>query len=385
MDLDSVSLLSDLIGFPTVSRDSNLDLIHFIRTFLVARGFDVTLVPSKGEAKANLFATIGPACSGGIILSGHTDVVPVDGQTWSSDPFRLVERMGRLYGRGTADMKGFISCALRAADVASKRILSRPLQLAFSYDEEVGCIGVRPMLDELAKRAERPSLCIVGEPTGMQVAVGHKGKLAGRATCCGTHAHSAFAPRALNAIHLAVDFVNGIRAVQKTLQTSGYCDPLFEIPFTTLHVGKIAGGRSMNIVPNVCVVDFEIRNIPSDDTRKIFEQLNETASDIVHPLREKFNEADIALAVLNEYPGLDSSKEAEPLSLAARFAQSKSRIKVPFGTEGGLFRSRLDAPTVICGPGFMDQGHKPDEFVSIDQMRLCDRMMDTVVDFLAEA
>jgi acetylornithine deacetylase len=385
MNVESASLLSDLIGFPTVSRDSNLDLIEFVRAFLTARGFEVTLVPSRGEAKANLFATTGPVCSGGIVLSGHTDVVPADGQTWTADPFRLVERTGRYYGRGTADMKGFIACALRAADVASRRKLRRPLQLALSYDEEVGCVGVRGLLDELAKRSERPALCIVGEPTAMHVAVGHKGKLAGRATCCGTEAHSAYAPNALNAIHLAVDFVNSVRTLQAELQNKGRHDPLFEIPFTTLHVGKIAGGHALNIVPRECSVDFEIRNIPADDAVTIFEQLRKKAQDLTLPFRKRFDMADIRLAVSNEYPGLDSSGDRDALGLAAGFARLESHVKVPFGTEGGLFKSRLGMPTVVCGPGSMDQGHKPDEYVSIDQLRLCDRMMDAVVDFLAAA
>ena len=379
---DSRGLLDILVGLPTVSRDSNFDLINFVRTFLSDRGFQVTLVPSPKEAKANLFATIGPSSSGGIILSGHTDVVPVDGQAWSSDPFRLVERNGRLYGRGTADMKGFIACAMRAADAASKTALRRPFQIALSYDEELGCLGVRDLLAHIAKGTNRPSLCIIGEPTEMRVAVGHKGKLAGRATCCGTEAHSSFAPIYLNAIHLSVDFINTIRTLQADLEADGNRDLAFDVPFTTLHVGKIAGGQSLNIVPNLCTVDFEIRNLPSDSATALFKQIEQSARRLLAPLQRRFSNADIRLDVINEYPGLDASDDSYGLALAASFAGFDSKMKVPFGTEAGLFKSALAASTVICGPGSMKQGHKPDEYVSIDQIRRCDRMMDGVIEFL---
>src|SRR5688572_16124347 len=262
---ESLPLLERLVGFPTVSRDSNLSLVHFVRDFLSERGVASTMLADETGRKANVFATIGPPLRGGIMLSGHTDVVPVDGQDWSSDPFRLVERGDRLFGRGTADMKGFLACALRAADRAAARPLKRPLHLAFSYDEELGCLGVRPMLDALDRAAVRPALCIVGEPTSMLLAVGHKGKTGLRGTCCGSEAHSAMAPTAVNAIHLAVDLINSLRERQAALAAEGAVDPAYEIPYTTLHVGKIAGGVALNIVPNRCTLDFEIRNLASED------------------------------------------------------------------------------------------------------------------------
>ena len=223
------------------------------------------MVSDATGAKANLYATIGPADRPGVMLSGHTDVVPVDGQAWTHPPFALTRRDGRLYGRGAADMKGFVACALAAALRAARRRLRAPLHLALSYDEEVGCIGVRRLIDVLAEAPVRPAFCIVGEPTSMAVATGHKGKTALRATCVGREAHSALAPLAVNALHLGCDLVAAIRARQAEIAASGARDGDYDVPYTTLHVGRMSGGTALNIVPNRCEVEFEIRNLAADD------------------------------------------------------------------------------------------------------------------------
>jgi acetylornithine deacetylase len=380
---ESLPLLERLVGFPTVSRDPNLSLVEFVRDFLAGRGIAATVMADDTGRKANLFATVGPADAGGVMLSGHTDVVPVDGQDWRSDPFRLVERDGRLFGRGTADMKGFLACALRAADRAAERPLKAPLHLAFSYDEELGCLGVRPMLAALERTALRPELCIVGEPTSMLVATGHKGKTGIRATCCGLEGHSALAPTALNAIHLAVDFINRLRDRQSALAAEGRSDPAFDVPYTTLHVGKIAGGVALNIVPNRCTLDFEIRNLAGDDPDAMLAEIEADAEAIAAAARPRFSGAAITFEALNAYPGLETSADDRSVAYVRRLVGRDDLVKVAFGTEGGLIHRSLGVPTVICGPGSMAQGHKADEFVARDQIAACDAMMDRIVEGLA--
>lgn len=380
--MDSVALLERLIAFPTVSRDSNLDLIGFVRDRLAAHGVPSEIVGSADGRKANLLATVGPAGPGGVVLSGHTDVVPVDGQAWTHDPFRLIERDGRLFGRGTADMKGFVACALRAACLAAGRRLSRPLHLAFSYDEELGCLGVRGLLDQLAASGLRPEFCIVGEPTGMAVMTGHKGKINARATCCGTAAHSAFAPHALNAIHLATDLVGAIRRRQR-LVADRPGDPAYEVPYTTLHVQRIEGGVAANIVPDRCTVAFEIRNIFADDATAILHDVERDAAALAAVARARFPAAAIDVEVTNDYPGLDTPIDAPVVAFARSLTPAQGLGKVAFGTEAGLFQQRLGLACVICGPGSMDQGHKPDEYVTRAQMESCDGMMEALIERMA--
>lgn len=247
--MDSIAILEKLVAFPTVSRDSNLGLISYVAEVLEEHGIAYELIHDAAGGKANLFATVGPKDRPGVMLSGHTDVVPVEGQAWTMPPFALTQHDGRLYGRGTADMKGFVACALRAMVMAARQPLKVPLHLALSYDEEVGCLGVRSLVGMLAEMPVKPWLCLVGEPTGMQVATGHKGKLAARATCCGREGHSALAPLALNALHLGCDFVGVLRDEQDRLAREGARDTDYDIPYTTVHVGKMSGGVALNIVP----------------------------------------------------------------------------------------------------------------------------------------
>ncbi len=381
--MDTLTLLDRLVAFETVSRDPNRPLIDFVRAFLAERGVASEIVEAEDGRKANLFATIGPADRPGVMLSGHTDVVPVAGQDWTSDPFRLRVAEGRAYGRGTADMKGFVAAALALAARAAGRDLAVPLHLALSHDEEIGCVGVRSLIDRLAARGFRPRLAIVGEPTGMRIATGHKGKLAARATCCGVAGHSALAPRALNAIHLACDFVGTLRAGQDALAASGARDPDYAVPYTTIHVGQIAGGTALNIVPNRCTLDFEIRTVAADDPEAILDRLMAEGARIAAARQAEFPEARIAFERLNAYPGLATPVDSEAVAFLAALVGSGETHKVAFGTEGGLFSDRLGTPTLVCGPGSMDQGHRPDEFVALSQLAACDAMMDRLLDRLA--
>jgi acetylornithine deacetylase len=380
--MNSVQILDRLIGFPTVSRDSNLALIEFVREFLAARGVESRLYMDASGRKANLYASIGPTDRGGVLLSGHTDVVPVDGQQWGSSPFRLQERGGRLFARGAADMKGFLACALRAAERATARPLWLPLQLAFSYDEEVGCLGVRSLIDDMADWTHRPRFCIVGEPTLLRTAVGHKGKTALKATCHGRAAHSSCPDQGINAIHMASDLIDRIRRRQANIQHSGMRDAAYDVPYTTLHVGTINGGSALNIVPARCEVEFEIRNLPADDPAALVSAIRADAAAIAESMHGDAGTR-IDLELTNDYPGLDTPAASEVVEFAAALTGNRDHIKVGFGSEGGLYCGRLGIPTVVCGPGSIDQAHKPDEFVAIDQLQRCDAMMDALLDRLA--
>lgn len=382
LPMESIAILERLVGFPTVSRESNLDLIEFARDFLADCGVESLLVPDETGRKANLYATIGPRDRAGVMLSGHTDVVPVEGQTWSGDPFSLTARDGKLYGRGAADMKGFVACALQAARSAATRDLATPLHLALSHDEEIGCVGVRRLIDVLEATQPRPAFCIVGEPTGMAIARGHKGKVAALATCIGREGHSALAPKAVNAIHLACDLVAEIRRLQARISEEGARDPDYDIAYTTLHVGRIAGGTALNIVPNRCDVSFEIRNLAGDDAEALLGEIGTAAERIAGEARSRAPEAAIRIDIVNSYPGLDTPADAEVVALAKSLTKTDGMMKVAFGTEGGLFAQRLGIPTVVCGPGSMAECHKPDEFVSVEQIGRCDAMLAALIDRL---
>ncbi|GAB0113202.1 acetylornithine deacetylase [Acidisoma sp. C75] len=373
--MDSIDILAKLIAFPTVSRDSNLALIHYVAGLLGDHGIVCEIIPDHAHNKANLFASIGPADRPGVLLSGHSDVVPVDGQNWTLPPFEMTERDGRLYGRGAADMKGFVACALSAMLRAAQRELQTPLHLALSYDEELGCLGVHSLLDMLRAAPVRPRLCIVGEPTEMTVATGHKGKVGAHAIARGREGHSALAPLALNAIHLGCDFVAAIRAEQTRIEREGPRDGDYDIPYTTLHVGRFNAGVALNIVPNHCALDFEIRNVAADDPSVIMERLRQAAAGIVARAAEHAPEAAIDIEIFNTYPGLDTPRTSDAVAFVKSLTGGNATIKVAFGTEGGLFSAELGVPTVVCGPGSMMQGHKPDEFVSIEQLRRADAML----------
>ena len=380
--MQTADILARLIGFDTTSSKPNLALMDWVQELLAAAGITAQILPDASGGKANLYATIGPQDRPGVMLSGHTDVVPVDGQVWTRPPFVLTKAGGRYYGRGATDMKGFVASALAAALMAARRPLATPLHLALSYDEEVGCLGVASLIDMLAHAPHLPAMCIVGEPTGMQVATGHKGKIALRAACTGREGHSALAPMALNALHLGADFLGALRRLQDEVAESGLRDGDYDVPYTTLHVGKMQGGVQVNIVPNLCTLDFEIRNLAGDDPQALIDRLRVEADRITAPLKAAFPEAAITIDRLWDYPGLGTPSSAPVVQFVKSLTGANGTMKVAFGTEGGLFSTRLGIPTVICGPGSMAQGHKPDEWVSVGQITRCDAMLAALLDRL---
>jgi len=376
------NILSRLIAFPTVSLQSNLALLDYVESLLVPAGVTVRRFSHPDGTRANLWATAGPKVDGGIILSGHSDVVPATGQQWSSDPFFLREDTGRWFGRGAVDMKGFVAVAIHTMLEAAKRDLQRPLHLALSYDEEVGCLGVRGMIESLAHEPLRPAFCIVGEPTGMQLAIGHKGKTALRARCKGQAGHSALAPDALNALQLGAAFIQSLQTRQTELAFHGARDTDYAIPYTTIHAGLMRGGEALNIVPAACEIDFEIRNIAADDPQRILASIVEDADTIAAPYRDRFPQAAIQIETLSGYPGLDTPADSPTVSCVSTIlGTGLPTIKVVYGTEGGLFADGLDIPVLVCGPGDMDQGHKPDEFVEISQIEACYGFHMRLLDF----
>ncbi len=371
-----LEILKRLLAFDTVSSESNMALIEYVRDLLLSKGIESLIVKDKSGKKANLFASTGPKGQPGILLSGHTDVVPAAGQAWTVPAFQVTEQNGRIYGRGSCDMKGFIALAIDVMLDASEHSLSRPLQLALSHDEEVGCVGVRRLLDVLHLAPVRPFLCLIGEPTNMQFVLGHKGKGSFRIYCRGLEAHSSLAPRSVNAIHVACDFIAALRESQRQLQEQGAQDCDYDVPYTTVHVGQIVGGRALNIVPNLCTVDFEVRNLPADDLEQILVQMQERAELIVREAKKLSSVAAIEIETVNVYPGLDTHPSVEAVRFLKNFAAPDTGMsKVSFGTEGGLFRQRLDVPVVVCGPGSIEQAHKPDEFIEVAQMEAGERFL----------
>ena len=369
----TLEILDHLIAFPTVSSSSNLALIDYVQDYLRARGFTVHRIADPTGDKAGLFARIGPE-GAGVMLSGHSDVVPPDGQDWTRDPFKLTREGDRMFGRGTTDMKGYVASMLALADRAATADLREPLKLALSYDEEVGCVGIAHMIGELERTIGLPRLCFVGEPTNMQVAIGHKGKAAFKARFHGIAGHSALAPNYLNALHMAADFVQGLRDMQSDLATNGARDAAYGVPYSTVHVGKLQGGTALNIVPDTADAVFEFRHIAEDDPATLRARIDTIAAEI----EAKFSGGRIEIAQTNAYPGLGTSATAEVTQIAQDCAGTQV-TKVAFGTEAGFFDA-LGIQTVVCGPGDMaSQGHKPDESIGVDELAACDAFMDRVL------
>ncbi|MFY0728896.1 acetylornithine deacetylase [Pseudomonas sp. NFX15] len=384
-ELRSRALLAQLIGFATVSRDSNLELIEFVRDYLHGLGVACELIYNAERTKANLLATVGPSVAGGIVLSGHTDVVPVDGQAWTVEPFSLSESNGKLFGRGAADMKGYLASVLAAVPMFLASPLKRPVHLAFSYDEEVGCLGVRGLLEVLPQRIPAPALCLIGEPTELKPVLGHKGKLAMRCHVHGAPCHSAYAPYGVNAIEQAARLINRLGDIGATLARPNLHDPRFDPAFSTVQVGVISGGTALNIVPADCRFDFEIRALPDFAPQVVVDELQEYAEQTLLPAMQAVDaDTRIRFEKISAYPGLATPADSAAAQLIAHLCGSDDFSTVAFGTEGGLF-DQAGIASVVCGPGSMDQGHKPDEFVSVEQMAACDRLMDRLAAYLSES
>jgi len=372
-ELRSLPMLRELIGFDTTSRNSNLELIDYVRDYLSSHGVESHLTYDDTKGKANLYATLGPVdASGGLILSGHTDVVPVDGQDWSTDPFALAEIDGKYYARGTADMKAFVAVCLTMVPEFLRRNLQRPIHIALSYDEEVGLVGVRRLIEDLQRRDVLPSACIVGEPTSMRVVVAHKGKRSYRCHVRGKEAHSSLAPTGVNAVEYAAALIAFLQRMARRQQHDGPFDEDYDIAHTTVHVGTVHGGTALNIVPADCQFDFEIRHLPQDDPEQMFEEVERFVKDRLLPeMHAVCSDADIRFIPLSVIPTLNTDEDHEITRLAKALTGANAVHKVAYNCEAGLFH-QARVPTIICGPGHIEQAHKPNEFIEAEQIARCE-------------
>ena len=381
--LAAIDLIRTLVAFDTTSRESNMALIDWVRDYLAGHGIDSRLTFNDDKRKANLFATL-PARDGnvkdnGIVLSGHTDVVPVDGQPWETDPFSATIKGDRLYGRGVTDMKSFSATGLAMVPEFLRRGLKRPLHFALSYDEEVGCIGVRRLIADIVARGVRPAGCIVGEPTGMQLVVAHKGKRSYRCRVRGHEAHSSLTPRGVNAVQIACEIVTRLTQMARRFSERGAFDSAYDVPFTTVHTGVIRGGTALNIVPRDCVFDFEFRHLPFDDPEELLAEIKRYATTLLPEMHAVDPKTHIEFDVLSAMPGFDTHGGNEIAELGQSCSGTGDYGKVSFGTEASLFHDAGIA-TIICGPGHIEQAHQPNEWVTLDQLALCEAFMRRLAD-----
>ena len=379
-DTKAIELLKKLIGFDTTSYNSNLNLINFIQSYLLSYNIESTLIHDESGKKANLYATIGRKDIGGVMLSGHTDVVPVEGQEWHSDPFSLKESDGNFYGRGSADMKGFIALVLSRIPEMVSVELTKPIHLAFSYDEEIGCVGVQRMLNLLEHQPIKPSCCIIGEPTSMEVVIGHKGKHASRVKVKGHACHSGQSPLGVNAVDFASELIVYIRKLAREKSQDGPFDMEYEVPYSTLHTGVVKGGTSLNIVPNFCQFDFEIRHLYEEDPQYLLDKIEAYAKENLESEMHLIDsETGFSFETLATYPGLLTDPGIDFVAYVKKLLDNDAHSKVIFGTEGGLFQKRLGIPTLVCGPGNIDQAHKANEFISLKQLQKGGSFLDRLI------
>jgi acetylornithine deacetylase len=380
----SLDWTTRLLQVDTTSRETNLPLIDLVADELRAHGVEPVLVANEDGTKANLLATFPAAdgtTTGGVVLSGHTDVVPVDGQDWSSEPFVPEIRDGRLYGRGTCDMKAFIGSVMTAVPRLSRTPLSEPVHLAFSYDEEVGCVGAVSLVDEIVERGLRPRACIVGEPTSMRVIRGHKSLTMIAVVFHGVAAHSSRTPHGVNAIEYAAQLVRFVRGVADRFRADGPFDEHYDVPFTTATVNQIEGGIAVNTVPAECSLTFEFRAVGAVDVDATIETFRAEARRIEEAMREENPDARVEVSIGAQAPGLDTGDDEDVIALVTGLGADASEEKVAYGTEAGLFQ-RAGIPTVVCGPGDIAQAHAPDEFVALEQIERCDELLDHLISHL---
>ncbi len=373
-------ILARLIAFPTVSSDPNRALIDWIAAYLEQHGARVEVLASHEAGKANLFATFGPEGDGGVVLSGHSDVVPVADQDWTSDPFELREDDGLLYGRGTCDMKGFIACCLALAPKLTTAALTRPVHFAFTHDEEVGCLGAAELVKALTDRDVTPAMAIIGEPTEMRIIEGHKG-------CCeyttrfhGLEGHGSAPDQGVNAAEYAVRYVARLMELRETLKTRAPAGQGFEPPWTTINIGGLHGGVAHNVIVGKAEVEWEFRPVQQSDFDFVKSEINAYAEDVLLPAMQAVHpEAGIETEVVGEVPGLEPMEDNAARDLLAELTGANTAGLVAFGTEAGLFQG-LGMSVVICGPGSIEQAHKPDEFVAMDQLSACLDMLTGVIE-----
>jgi acetylornithine deacetylase len=376
-------LLRTLTAFDTTSRESNLALIEWAAAYFRSYGIEPTLTFDDDRRKANLFATLpardGNETTGGIVLSGHTDVVPVDGQPWDSDPFAATAIGHRIFGRGVADMKGFCATALAFVPEFLRRGPARPVHYALSYDEEVGCIGVQRLIADVVRRGIAPAGCVVGEPTGMEVVVAHKGKKSWRCRVRGLEAHSSLTPKGVNAVEIACEIVTYLTTMARSFRDDGRRDDAYDVPYTTVHTGTIRGGTALNIVPRECAFEFEIRHLPFDDPDELFAEVREYAKRFLPAMRAVAADASIEFEELSTMPGFDGANDSAIADLGRTCCGEGGHGKVSFGSEASRFHG-AGIPAIVCGPGHIAQAHQPNEWVSIEQLARCEAFMRRLAD-----
>lgn len=362
-------IIDRLVGFDTVSARSNLALIDWVADYLDGYGIPVRRTYNAERTKANLFATIGPADKvGGVILSGHTDVVPVEGQAWDSDPFAIVERGGRLYGRGAADMKSFIAISLALVPEFAARPLKRPIHLAFSFDEEIGCNGAHYLVADLPQGAARPRLCIIGEPTLMKIANAHKGSYIFRTRILGLEGHSSAPQLGVSAIFAASEIIQFIAGLAGEARAAASPESRFDPPYTSFNIGTIEGGTATNIIPRDCTFTWEFRTLPGVDPDKLRRRVDDfVAAELLPRMRRTHPGCTVETETVARVPGLEPEADSPAEALARRLTGANDTTVLAFGTEGGIFQA-AGIPTVICGPGSIDQAHRPNEWIALDQI-----------------
>ena len=367
----AVNVLRQLVAFDSVSRHSNLPLIRFVEDYLARLSIPYDLIPSPDGAKSNLLARIGPETAGGIVLSGHTDVVPVDGQAWDSEPFTLTEKNGRLYGRGTADMKSFLAVCLALAPELAKQQRSKPIYLAFSYDEEVGCLGVPHMLDHIDRHAPKPEFAVIGEPTNMQVITSHKGMLSFETVVRGVEWHSSQPQYGVNAVQVACDLVSFLAGMADELAKDGRQDARFDPPCSTVHVGVIEGGTARNIIPRECRFLWEIRPLPGEDHKALIARFDKHCREREKEIKKINPAACIETRSFTAVGAVTLPATAESAcQRVMHAARTNAQQAVAFFTEGGAFQAH-GIPAIVCGPGDIRQAHQPNEFIEISQIKSC--------------
>ncbi len=376
-------ILGDLIAYPTVSADSNLELIAYCADYLEGLGARVTVSKDATGTKANLFASLGPDIDGGIVLSGHSDVVPVAGQDWTSHPFTMAERDGKLFGRGACDMKGFLAATLALAPDYAALDLKRPVHFAFTYDEEVGCLGGKALVGELQATGLRPAAAIIGEPTSMRVIEGHKGCREYTVEFTGLEGHGSLPHLGVNAVEYAVRYISRLMDLREELKNSTPKASRFDPPYSTIQIGRISGGVAHNVIAGDCIVDWDFRSVQTSDADYIERKVREFVVDELQPaMQATYPGAGITTRIVGEIEGFEPAKESQAREIVMELTGSTETDLVSFGTEAGLFQA-AGISAVICGPGSIEQAHKADEFVSLEQLQACIQMLDGLKSKLA--
>ena len=379
-----LKILSDLIKFQTVSGTSNLALIEYCEKRLSKVGASSFKTSDDVKKRFNLFSTVngkGKTNGGGIILSGHTDVVPASAKEWSSDPFVSTEKNNKVYGRGTCDMKGFIACSLALAPYFASQNLKKPIHFSFTYDEETACQGAPVMIKELKKRNLNCSVCIVGEPTNMKAVQAHKGCYEYSTYFTGLAGHGSAPDKGVNAVEYATRFVNKLLELREELKKREPKNSIFTPPYTTLGVGRIKGGLARNVIADQCVVDWELRSVVPEDGVYVNKTMDTYVKDVLLPeMKKVYPKSDIKKEIIGEIIGFNKEEKSDAINLVCNLTGDNSREVVSFGTEAGLFQE-IGISTVVCGPGSVEQAHTIDEFVSYEQLKKCLALLIQIGDF----